>query len=80
MKKHPLVSIIIACYNQEDYIKDAIESVWNQTFVDYECIIVDDGSTDNSLSVIQSCISKDDRFKVFHKCTILFILFGLIYA
>ena len=68
MKKHPLVSIIIACYNQEDYIKDAIESVWNQTFVDYECIIVDDGSTDNSLSVIQSCISKDDRFKVFHKC------------
>ncbi len=67
MKKQPLVAIIIACYNQENFIKDTIESVKNQTFTDYECIIVDDGSTDKSLSIIQNCILNDDRFKVFHK-------------
>jgi len=46
------VSIITASYNYQDYIKEAIESVIAQTFQDWEMIIVDDGSSDNSLNVI----------------------------
>ena len=46
--KH-LVSIITASYNYEDYIKDTIESVINQTYENWELIIVDDGYTDNSV-------------------------------
>jgi glycosyltransferase involved in cell wall biosynthesis len=58
MKKYgvarPLVSIIIPCFNSEAYIGDAIESALAQTYPHKEVIVVDDGSTDASLSVIQS--------------------------
>lgn len=58
----PLVSIIIPLYNKEDVIKEALNTVLAQTFSDYECIIINDGSTDNSLKVAYSI--KDSRFKV----------------
>lgn len=63
----PLVSVIIPCYNQERYIADAIKSVKKQTFPDYECIIVNDGSTDNSKDVILSEIADDKRFILLSK-------------
>lgn len=47
------VSVIIPCYNAEKFIKQAIESVFNQTFEDYEIILVDDASTDKSLEIIK---------------------------
>lgn len=47
-------SIIITCFNKELYIKDSIESAINQKFNDYEILIIDDGSTDNSLEIINS--------------------------
>lgn len=53
------VSIITPCYNSEKYISDTIQSVLNQTFTDWEWIIVDDCSSDNSVSVINQY--KDDR-------------------
>lgn len=53
------VSIITPCYNSEKYISDTIQSVLNQTFTDWEWIIVDDCSNDNSVSVINQY--KDDR-------------------
>jgi len=54
MKQSPLVSIIIPCYNTEKYIAEAIESALNQTYQNIEVIVVDDGSTDASVEIIQS--------------------------
>lgn len=62
---NPKISIITASYNYEDYIKEAIESVMVQSYQDWELIIVDDGSKDNSLEVINSYAQKDARIKVF---------------
>lgn len=59
------VSIITASYNYQDYIKETIESVLNQTFQDWEMIIVDDGSNDNSIDVIKSYCKKDSRVKLY---------------
>jgi len=61
----PKFSIIINNYNYEEYIGEAIISVLNQTFTDFELIIVDDGSTDNSRVIINSF--KDKRIKVVFK-------------
>src|ERR1700744_3507890 len=61
----PLVSIIIPVYNSEKYLSDAIQSAINQTWSDTEIIIIDDGSTDNSLQVAQQFIS--EKVKIFHQ-------------
>ena len=61
--KNALVSIIITCYNQAHCIAQTIESVKAQTYKQWECIIVDDGSKDTSAWVIQETIGKDLRFK-----------------
>ena len=58
-----LFSIIIPTYNRADLIPKTIRSVQNQTFEDWECIIVDDGSTDNTKSIIEDIIKQDSRFK-----------------
>lgn len=59
------VSIITASYNYQDYIKETIESIINQTYKDWELIVVDDGSTDNSVEVIKSYCEKDPRIKLY---------------
>ena len=60
----PKVSIITASYNYENYIKETIESVMAQTFSDWEMIVVDDGSKDNSVEVIKSYCANDERIKL----------------
>lgn len=58
------VSVIIPIYNSEKYLKMCIESILNQTIRDIEIIMVDDGSTDNSLEIIKNYQKKDDRIIV----------------
>jgi glycosyltransferase involved in cell wall biosynthesis len=45
------VSVIIPCYNQGEYLSDAVESVIHQTYDNWECVIINDGSTDNTEEV-----------------------------
>ena len=59
------VSIITASYNYQDYVKETIESVMAQTYPHWEMVIVDDGSKDNSVEVIKSYCSKDERIKLY---------------
>ncbi len=61
--KKPLVSVIMPVYNAEKYVGEAIESILNQTFTDFEFLIFNDGSTDNSSKIIKSY--KDDRIIFF---------------
>ena len=56
-------SIIIPSYNREDKIKVSIESLLNQTYTNWECIVVDDGSIDNSIKIIKNFAKIDDRIK-----------------
>ena len=49
----PEISVILPVYNAEQYIAEAVNSILNQTFNDFECIIINDGSTDNSLTILQ---------------------------
>lgn len=60
-----LISIVIPCYNQAKYVRDTIISVKAQRYKDFCCVIVNDGSTDNSEEVILNEIKGDDRFKYF---------------
>ena len=60
-----MISIITASYNYENYIKETIESILAQTYSDWEMIIVDDGSKDNSINVIKSYCDRDSRIKLF---------------
>ncbi len=57
------ISVIFPAYNAEKYISEAIESILSQTFHDFELIIVDDGSTDNTRSIIEKFSKKDSRIR-----------------
>ena len=61
------VSVGITVYNVEKYLRECLESVLNQTFTDFEVIMVDDGSTDNSFSICQEYVARDDRFKLIYQ-------------
>lgn len=60
----PLVTVVIACFNEERFITDAISSIASQSYPNLECIIVDDASTDDSLARISAATKDDDRFRV----------------
>ncbi len=61
--KRPIVSVILASFNHEQFVQKAINSVLNQTFKDFELILIDDGSTDKTYE--KACEIKDERFKCF---------------
>lgn len=67
----PLVSVVIPCYNHQDYVQDCIQSVIDQTYENIELIIIDDGSKDNSVSKIQemveACQKRFTRFEFRHR-------------
>ena len=59
----PLISVIVPCYNYGHFISDALESVLAQTYENWECIVVDDGSIDKTKEVVTRYESKDSRIK-----------------
>ena len=63
----PKVSIIMPVYNGEDYLKESIDCVLDQTLDDFELICVDDGSVDSSLEMLNDFASKDSRIQVYHQ-------------
>ena len=60
-----LFSILVANYNNGKYFKDCYQSIIAQTYTNWEVIIVDDGSTDDSIKIIETIIKNDSRFKLF---------------
>tara|TARA_R100000935_G_scaffold1517_1_gene4875 strand:+ start:56862 stop:57821 length:960 start_codon:yes stop_codon:yes gene_type:complete len=64
MIREPLISIIIPTYNREELIEETLTSIKSQTYRNWECIIVDDGSTDNTFARINNISNKDERFKI----------------
>ena len=62
--KPPIVSIIVPCYNQADYLPETLDSVLKQTFQEWECIVVNDGSPDNTSEVAGRYVKLDPRFKL----------------
>jgi len=57
----PKVSVVMSVYNGEKYLAEAIESILNQTFRDFEFIIIDDASVDNSYKILEEYKKKDER-------------------
>lgn len=62
---HPTISIIVPLYNVEQYVAECLESLATQDFTDFEVLVVDDGSSDNSVAVAKATVAGDDRFKFF---------------
>jgi GalNAc5-diNAcBac-PP-undecaprenol beta-1,3-glucosyltransferase len=61
----PKVSIIMATYNRSQYILESIQSIKNQTFENWECLIIDDGGTDNTREVLAPVLNEDLRFQYY---------------
>lgn len=59
MNTKPFISVLMPVYNCENYIREAVESILNQTYANFEFIIIDDASTDQTVAIIQSY--KDKR-------------------
>lgn len=66
-KNNKLVSVVIPCYNQSDYLPETLDSLINQSYKNWEGIIVNDGSPDNTEEVALTYLKKDKRLKYFRK-------------
>lgn len=62
-----MVSIIVACYNQGKYISETLDSVIQQTYTDFECIVINDGSNDNTEEIVQAYKINDKRIKYIYQ-------------
>lgn len=67
MNMNPLVTIIIPVYNGQEYLKRCIDSILNQEFQNYELILADDGSTDDSGKLCDQYAAVDSRIRTIHK-------------
>lgn len=63
----PQVSIIMATYNRAHLIDETLDSILKQSYINWECLIIDDGSTDNTKEVLRPYLQKDSRFKHFKR-------------
>lgn len=64
---NPLISVIVPVYNSEKYLHRCIDSILSQTHTDFELLLINDGSTDNSGIICDEYAAKDSRIRVFHK-------------
>jgi len=67
MQNNHLISIIIPCYSQAAFLDETLNSVFVQTYENWECLIINDGSPDNTEQIAQKWVEKDSRFKYFFK-------------
>lgn len=67
MNSSPLVSVVMPVYNGEKYLAEAVESILNQTFRDFEFIIIDDGSTDGTAQILEQYGRGDSRIRICHQ-------------
>lgn len=63
----PLVSIIVPCYNQAAFLDQCLQSVLVQTYQNWECLLINDGSTDKTEEIAKNWVAKDSRFKYFYQ-------------
>ncbi len=63
----PLISIIVPCYNQAQFLNEALDSVLVQTYTNWECIIINDGSTDSTADIANGYCKKEQRFRYINK-------------
>lgn len=64
MRRNPLITTIIPVYNCELYVKESILSILEQTYTNFELFVVDDGSTDNTLLIVNDIAKKDGRIRI----------------
>lgn len=67
MSTPPLVSVAMAVYNSESYVAEAIASILSQNFTDFEFLIINDGSTDNSAQILEHYARQDKRIRLIHR-------------
>ncbi|MCA1744718.1 MAG: glycosyltransferase, partial [Bacteroidales bacterium] len=67
MNEQPLVSVIIPTFNREHLIGETLESVLKQTYNNWECLIVDDGSTDRTRELVEGYVQLDGRFSYYRR-------------
>ncbi|GAA3010148.1 hypothetical protein GCM10020229_22220 [Kitasatospora albolonga] len=60
----PQLSVVVPVYNVEQYLEECLDSIAAQTFTDFECVMVDDGSTDSSAALAERYVAKDSRFRL----------------
>ena len=84
MSEKELISVIVPIFNSENYLKNCIESVLNQTLGNWELLLINDGSTDSSLDICNEYSRKDSRVKVaskirggYHRQEILGLIFRM---
>lgn len=67
MSSAPAISVLLPVHNAEGYLRAALDSLVNQTFTDWECLAVDDGSSDASGKILDEYANRDSRFRVIHQ-------------
>lgn len=66
MNDMPKISVIVPVYKVEKYLRRCLDSILAQTYADWECLLIDDGSPDNSGAICDEYARRDERFRVFH--------------
>ncbi len=67
MQNNPLISVIIPTFNRAHLIGETLDSIFEQTYKNWECIVIDDGSNDNTNNIVNDYVLKDTRFQYYHR-------------